>query len=156
VTVLSRQGSAAGPGAAAVAAADAAGAGAAGGTAYGFTAIWAAVITPGAAELGRIAGLDQALAGADLVITGEGSYDRTSADGKVAGAVFAAAERAGVPSVLVAGVTTADPPPSVLRSVSLAGLAGDADEAKRRPAHWLGVAGRKLALDPAIAGRTGA
>jgi hypothetical protein len=70
--------------------------------------------------------------------------------------VFAAAERAGVPSVLVAGVTAADPPPSVLRSVSLAGLAGDPDEAKRRPAHWLGVAGRKLALDPAIAGRTGA
>ncbi len=154
--VLSRQGGAAGPGAAAVAAAAAAGAGAAGGTAYGFTAIWAAVITPGAAELCRIAGLDQALTGADLVITGEGSYDRTSADGKVAGAVFAAAERAGVPSVLVAGVTAADPPPSVLRSISLAGLAGDADKAKRRPAHWLGVAGRKLALDPAVAGRTGA
>jgi glycerate kinase len=134
----------------------AAGAGAAGGTAYGFAAAWGAAITPGAAELCRIAGLDKALAGADLVITGEGSYDRTSVDGKVAGVVFAAAEHAGVRAVLVAGLTAADPPSSVVRSIALAELAGDAGQAKRNPARWLAAAGRKLALDPGIAAGTGA
>jgi glycerate kinase len=126
---------------------DAPGAGAAGGTAYGLAAAWGAVIMPGAAELSRIAGLDQALAGAELVITGEGCYDRTSADGKVAGAVFAAAEQAGVPAALVAGLIAADPPPGVVRSVELADLAGGAAGAQVTPAHWLRAAGRMLALD---------
>ncbi len=147
-SVLGRQGSAAG---AAGTGADAAGTGAAGGTAYGFAAAWGATITPGAAELCRIAGLAQALTGADLVITGEGSYDRTSADGKVAAAVFAAAEHAGVRAVLVAGLITADPPASVVRSIALAGLAGGAGQAMRSPATWLRAAGRMLALDPGIA-----
>ena len=59
------------------------GAGAAGGTGYGLAAAWGALIGPGAAQLGRLAGLDQALAGAGLVITGEGRYDETSGTGKV-------------------------------------------------------------------------
>src|SRR5262245_13074406 len=66
------------------------GAGAAGGTAFGFAAAWGAAIMPGAAEICRAAGLPAALAGADLVITGEGRYDETSADGKVTGTVLAA------------------------------------------------------------------
>ena len=65
------------------------GAGAAGGTGYGFAAAWGAQIGPGAVQLSRLAGLDQALAGAGLVITGEGRYDETSGTGKVAGTVFA-------------------------------------------------------------------
>src|SRR5262249_46295921 len=54
------------------------GAGAAGGTGYGLATAWGAVLTPGAAELGRHAGLDRILADADLVITGEGRFDATS------------------------------------------------------------------------------
>ncbi len=61
------------------------GAGAAGGTGYGLATAWGAVLTPGAAELGRLAGLDRALAGADLVITGEGRFDETSLTGKTCG-----------------------------------------------------------------------
>ena len=61
------------------------GSGAAGGTGYGLAAAWGAQIRPGAAEVGRIVGLDRQLAGADLVLTGEGRYDATSADGKVVG-----------------------------------------------------------------------
>ena len=39
------------------------GAGAAGGTGYGLAAAWGAILTPGAAELTRLAGLDRALTG---------------------------------------------------------------------------------------------
>jgi glycerate 2-kinase len=132
------------------------GAGAAGGTAYGLAAAWGAAIVPGAGELCRIAGFDQALAGTDLVITGEGCYDRTSADGKVAGAVFAAAGQAGVPAALVAGVIASDPPPGVVRSVALASLAGDGGAARGNPERWLRAAGRMLALDLARKADTGA
>src|SRR5581483_5124959 len=45
----------------------AAGGGAAGGTGYGLAAGWQAVITPGAPRLCELAGLDRALATADLV-----------------------------------------------------------------------------------------
>ena len=79
------------------------GAGAAGGTGYGLAAAWGAVLTPGAAELCRLAGLDRALAGADLVITGEGRFDETSLTGKTCGTVIAAAAAAGVPVAVVAG-----------------------------------------------------
>ncbi len=139
------------------------GAGAAGGTGYGFAAAWGAAIVPGAAELGRIAGLDGMLAGADLVITGEGRYDRTSTAGKVAGAVLAAAAVAGVPAALVAGSIAADLPAADLpaadlpaaelpasrwrRAVSLTDLAGSTAAARHDPARWLGQAGRLLAAD---------
>jgi glycerate kinase len=121
------------------------GAGAAGGTGYGFAAAWGADIVPGAAELCRIVGLDRELARADLVITGEGAYDATSADGKATGTVLAAAARAGVPAALVAGVIMADAPPGVAASVALAALAGGAAEARERPERWLRRAGQVLA-----------
>jgi glycerate 2-kinase len=121
------------------------GAGAAGGTGYGFAAAWGADITPGAAELCRIVGLDRELARADLVITGEGRYDATSGDGKVTGTVLAAAARAAVPAALVAGTIAADPPPGVATSVALAELAGGAAPAIEHPRRWLRAAGQALA-----------
>jgi glycerate 2-kinase len=128
----------------------AAGAGAAGGTGYGFAAAWGARIRPGALELSQIAGLGQALRAADLVITGEGRYDRTSTSGKVAGAVFAAAVAAGVPVAIVAGQFADDPPP-VTAAISLSELAGGPVAALAAPARWLRVAGQRLAgsADPA-------
>jgi glycerate kinase len=124
----------------------AAGAGAAGGAGYGLAAAWGAVIAAGAAELRRISGLDQALRDADLVITGEGRYDVTSSGGKAAGAVLAAAARAGVAAALVAGVIEAQPPAGV-PAISLAGLAGGASQAMADPRRWLRLAGRWLAAD---------
>ena len=124
---------------------DAPGAGAAGGTGYGLAAAWGAQLGPGAVQLSRLAGLDRALAGAALVITGEGRYDETSGTGKVAGTVFAAAAAAGVPAALVAGQVTAAPPPGVISAVDLAELAGGPGPALARPGHWLGRAGQELA-----------
>jgi glycerate kinase len=123
------------------------GAGAAGGTGYGFMTAWGAVIVPGAAELGRIAGLDAALGRADLVITGEGRYDRTSTAGKVTGTVLAAAAAARVPAVLVAGSIAAGLPAGRWHAVSLSELAGSAAAARGDPARWLRLAGRLLAAD---------
>ena len=123
------------------------GAGAAGGTGYGFAAAWGADITPGAAELCRVVGLDRELDRAGLVLTGEGCYDATSGDGKITGTVLAAAARAGVPAAIVAGVIAADPPPGVTAAVALDALAGGAAAAMANPGRWLREAGRMLALE---------
>jgi glycerate kinase len=48
-------------------------------------------------------GLDDALDGADLVITGEGFLDEQSFDGKVVGGVVERASAAGVPVLVIAG-----------------------------------------------------
>jgi glycerate 2-kinase len=120
------------------------GAGAAGGTGYGLTAGWGAVITPGGPELARLAGLDQAIAAADLVVTGEGRYDPTSVTGKVAGLVLAAAAAAGVPAAVVAGQLSG-PPPAGVAVLTLATLAGGTRPALADPARWLRSAGRELA-----------
>ncbi len=133
---------------------DAPGAGAAGGTGYGLAAAWGAVLTPGAAELGRLAGLDRALADADLVITGEGRFDETSLTGKTCGTVIAAAGTAGVPVAVVAGqvsdggIAGAPGPsgiPALASVVTLSGLAGGTASALARPRRWLREAGSRLA-----------
>ena len=48
-------------------------------------------------------GLQDAIAGADLVITGEGRLDHTSLQGKVVGGVLALASAASVPCAVIAG-----------------------------------------------------
>ncbi len=120
------------------------GAGAAGGAGYGLAAAWGASLRPGAAEIASIAGLPAALAGASLVITGEGQYDRTSVTGKVTGAVLAAAREAGVPAAVVAGLLSAQPQADV-RAVELTALAGGREQAIGAAGHWLTEAGRQLA-----------
>jgi len=122
------------------------GTGAAGGAGYGFAAAWGAGIVPGAAELCRVVGFDRQLRQADLVLTGEGRYDVTSGDGKITGAVLAAAATAGVRAALIAGSVVADPPPGVV-AVALDRLAGSAAAAMADPAAWLRAAGQRLARD---------
>ncbi|MFC9325540.1 glycerate kinase [Kitasatospora sp. NPDC057015] len=115
------------------------GAGAAGGTAYGLTAAWNATITPGATAVADLLHLDDALADADLVITGEGRYDATSLQGKAVGEVIDRAQRACVPVRIVAGDSTD------ARALTLLSLAHDDTDAQRRATHWLFHAGTVLA-----------
>jgi glycerate 2-kinase len=103
---------------------------------------------PGAAELGRIAGLADAIAGADLVVTGEGRFDVTSTTGKVTGSVLAAAAAAGVASAVVAGSLAADLPDGCAASVSLSDLADGGTAARADAAYWLEKAGAALAGRP--------
>ena len=128
------------------------GAGAAGGCGYGLAAGFGASLLPGAAELASIAGLPAALAGADLVVSGEGQYDATSLRGKVVGAVADAAAAAGVPAAIVAGRIAMLPPGGVI-SADLTALAGSAQRAIAEPERWLETAGAALADQ--IAGSSG-
>ena len=62
-----------------------------------------AELTPGAPLIVEASGFDKQLAGADLVITGEGRLDAQTAYGKAPGEVARRAKAAGVPVLLMAG-----------------------------------------------------
>jgi glycerate kinase len=86
--------------------ADRPGAGAAGGTGFAALALLGAELRPGIELILDMLRFDEALAGADLVITGEGSLDEQSLSGKAPIGVARAAARESVPVVAVAGRTT--------------------------------------------------
>jgi len=122
-----------------------AGAGAAGGVGGALVA-WGARLTPGAGEVAHLIGLAEAIASADLVVTGEGSYDGQSGDGKVPSFVAGLAADAGVPAAVVAGRITDDADRSIFAaSLSLTELSGSSEAALADPARWLREAGRALA-----------
>jgi glycerate kinase len=79
------------------------GAGAAGGTGFAALALLDAEIKPGIAEILDLIDFDSRIAGADLVVTGEGSLDEQSLAGKAPVGVARAAAKAGIPVVAVAG-----------------------------------------------------
>lgn len=79
------------------------GAGAAGGLGLALTLALGARLTAGADWVATRVGLDAAVAAADLVVTGEGRLDATSAAGKVVGHVIAAARRHGTPVAAIVG-----------------------------------------------------
>lgn len=85
-----------------------AGGGAAGGIGAGLHAFLSAELAPGGAAIISALGYDKQLAGADLVITGEGKLDGQTGGGKAARAIAAAAAQAGVPVVALAGTLDAD------------------------------------------------
>ena len=116
---------------------DAPGAGAAGGCGYGLAAAWGARLLPGAAEIAAIAGLPEALASADLVITGEGQYDATSLSGKVVGAVLRGRRRhAEYRLAVVAGWVAA--PPACRGARRRADRAGGQPARRRSPSRLAG------------------
>lgn len=90
-------------------AAEAPGAGAAGGVGYAAIAVLAASRRPGIDVVLEFTQLAHRIAGADLVITGEGSLDEQSLLGKTPMGVARAAAAAGVPVVAVCGRTTLSP-----------------------------------------------
>lgn len=128
---------------------DAPGAGAAGGTGFGLLALGAR-IRPGAVEIARTIGLADAIAGADFVLTGEGSFDTQSLAGKVPSIVFGMADAAGVPVGVIAGRVTPDAlqlrrATGEVEAWSLTELAGGADAAMRDTERWLEAAGARAA-----------
>lgn len=81
---------------------DVPGAGAAGGLGMAFLSLGARV-RPGVEVVAEAAGLDEAIAGADLVLTGEGALDAQTAAGKTPAGVLAVALRHRVPVIAFAG-----------------------------------------------------
>jgi glycerate kinase len=94
-------------------------------------------------------GLDAALDAADLVITGEGSFDHQSLRGKVVAGVAGAARDRGTPCVVVAGrVTTGRREAAaagVTEAFSLVDHFGSVEEAMARPADGLRAIAARLA-----------
>lgn len=122
------------------------GAGAAGGTGYGLATAWGAVIVPGAARIAEMSGLSSHLADADVLLSGEGRFDRTSLQGKVVGNALRLARDHGVRTGVVAGVV--DPTVrAVTWTCALADLAGDPAASMREPLPYLRRAGQAAARD---------
>lgn len=125
------------------------GAGAAGGTSFGLMA-WGAVIAAGSAAVGEAIGLPDALACADVVITGEGRFDDQSGAGKVASYVRGLADTADATPLLVAGSIGA-PTTGFAAAQSLTQLAGSSAAAMADPLRYLREAGAALAASRAAA-----
>lgn len=117
------------------------GAGAAGGTGYGLL-LWGATVASGATGVADAIGLPEAIADADVVITGEGRYDSQTANGKVAAHV--AGLGAGR-TMLVAGAIQAETEPMFVAAESLTELAGSVAGAMADPLTHLRSAGASLA-----------
>lgn len=79
------------------------GMGAAGGTAFGLAAFGGAHLESGVSLVASWVGLDEALDGTELVITGEGRFDEASLRGKVTGEVLRRAAARSLPCIVVAG-----------------------------------------------------
>jgi len=84
--------------------ASSAGAGAGGGLGFAAIAALGASQESGALTMINLVGLEAHVKSADLVITGEGSFDSQSVNGKLTGQVLALAAGHGVPSIVVCGI----------------------------------------------------
>ena len=85
------------------------GAGAAGGVGFGLVAVLGASTRPGAELVFELTGLADAVAAADLVVTGEGSLDTQTLHGKAPAAVAGLARDKGVRAIAVAGQVLLSP-----------------------------------------------
>lgn len=132
-------------------AAEAPGAGAAGGVGYAALAVLGARRRPGVEVVLEFVGLAGQLAGADLVVTGEGSLDEQSLGGKTPLGVLDTARTAGVPAVAVCGRTTLEPrvlrEAGFLRTYALTELEPDPRTCMREAARLLESVGARLARD---------
>jgi len=97
------------------------GAGAAGGLAGALATIGGQLV-PGFDLVADLIELRERLAGADLVVTGEGRVDEWSFRGKAVGGVVELADEAGVEAWVVAGDVLGDPPAEVTTLVARFGV----------------------------------
>lgn len=123
------------------------GAGAAGGCAFGLMAFCGANLVPGFDYISDCLDLEAAIAGADMVVTGEGRMDRQTLSGKGPAGVAALAEKHGKPVAALCGAVE-ESARGDLEAVfpflrSLSEEAG-AEEAMERPAETLSQVSRQL------------
>jgi glycerate 2-kinase len=127
------------------------GAGAAGGVGYAGLVALDAVRRPGIDVVLDLVGFAGQLAGADLVVTGEGSLDEQTLHGKAPAGVAAAARAAGVPVVAVAGrcLLTADDlrPAGIEAAYVLADLEPDVERSMREARPLLERLAEQIARD---------
>jgi glycerate 2-kinase len=113
------------------------GAGAAGGLGFGLRCFAGGSLQPGFQLLAGLARLDEHMRRADLVITGEGSLDRSSLMGKGVGQISSRCRKLGIPCIALAGtVALPENQPLFHGKWALTDLAS-AEETKARPGFWL-------------------
>jgi len=124
------------------------GAGAAGGLGFGLRAFAGARIEPGFDLFADYAGLEAKLREAELVITGEGSIDRSTLMGKGVGLVAAHCASLNIPCVGLAGMVApeAKRAPTFTAVRALTDLTSSPD-AMARAAYWLGRLAAALARE---------
>lgn len=127
------------------------GAGAAGGVGFAALAVLGARMRPGIDVVLEFTGLESLLAGADLVITGEGSLDAQSLAGKAPVGVARAAARHGVRVVAVAGRNMLSADELATAGISavypLTDLEPDLERCHAEAAGLLRLAGQRIARD---------
>jgi glycerate kinase len=125
------------------------GAGAAGGLGFGLMAFCGAEIHRGFDEVADLLRLAEVVARSDLIITGEGSLDAQTLEGKAPAGVAALARRFGRPCIAFAGRVDSGARPLLLEHFDeIAALAGDsvsAAEAIRRAPELLRARAAELA-----------
>jgi glycerate kinase len=126
------------------------GAGAAGGLGAGMVAFLGARIRPGVDVVMEAVRLRERLASADVVVTGEGSFDAQSLRGKAPAGVLRTARELGVRSVVLCGRREANAPDADLVA-SLVERFG-ADAAEERPAALLEQLAFEVAAELEAAG----
>lgn len=106
--------------------------------------MWGATIENGAEKIADLCGIEAALIGTDLVITGEGRLDSQSFQGKVVGYMSQKAATAQVPIAYCVGSLESDFPSHSSTGVSLSEIAGSSALAMRNPDKYLFEAGVQL------------
>ncbi len=132
-------------------AADLPGAGAAGGVGFAALAVLHAQARPGIDLLLELTGFYRQLTDARLVITGEGSLDTQTLHGKAPAGVAAAARRAGIPVIAVAGrnllSTTELTDAGISGAYALLDIEPDPDRCMTNAAHLLHTTAGLIARD---------
>jgi len=125
-----------------------AGAGAGGGLGWALSVLGAEVVS-GAHLVAQAVGLEQAIAEADLVVTGEGKVDWQSLRGKVVDAVAGAGQSQGRPVLVIAGSVDIGHRELAARGISearaLTDLPGGRDAAFKEPAIAVADAAERMA-----------
>jgi glycerate kinase len=106
------------------------GGGAAGGLGFALASVLDATLVPGAVWFATATKLEHAMATADAVVIGEGRFDASSLDGKVASAVLAAARARSLPVWAIVGTAETQEGPD--RIVEIGGT-GDEHWARALP-----------------------
>ena len=126
------------------------GSGAAGGLAAGLFAV-GGLREPGISTVLGLVGLEAALEDADLVVTGEGSFDWQSLRGKAVAGVAAAAAARGLPCLVLAGQVSVGRREAAAAGVeacySLAEHAGSVEAARQRPEQGLALLAARVARE---------
>jgi glycerate kinase len=128
--------------------ANAPGAGAAGGLGFGLMTFAGAKFQAGFDLVAQQAALNQRLRQADLVVTGEGAIDRTTAMGKGCGEIARRCRASRIPCVALAGrvVGSAELERMFVQTEGLTDLT-EPEAALSRPAFWLGRLAEKIATN---------